>query len=106
MLITQAEQHIEAGKEADIVYSEKGKVSVNQYTVEEAPEKVSFNQLIVPKGKSSKLLLADGTSLHINAGTKVIYPSTFSGKTREISKSSPVVSAIATFRGRIYFLLI
>lgn len=84
MLITQAEQHIEAGKEADIVYSEKGKVSVNQYIVEEAPEKVNFNQLIVPKGKSSKLLLADGTSLHINAGTKVIYPSTFSGKTREI----------------------
>lgn len=84
LLITHAEQRIEAGKNAQIVYSEKGQASVNQRQVEEAPQKVEYNQLIVPKGKSSQLLLADGTSLHVNAGTKVVYPSVFTGKTREI----------------------
>ena len=70
--------------EQAIAYSEKGKVSVNQRQVEEAPQKLEYNQLIVPKGKSSQLLLADGTSLYVNAGTKVVYPSVFAGKTREI----------------------
>ena len=27
---------------------------------------------------------ADGTSLYVNAGTKVVYPSVFEGKSREI----------------------
>lgn len=84
LLITHAEQRIEAGKDAQITYSQKGKLSVNQQQVEEAPQKLEYNRLIVPKGKSSKLLLADGTSLHVNAGTKVVYPSVFTGKTREI----------------------
>ena len=84
LLITHAEQRIEAGKNARIVYSEKGEASVNRQQVEAAPQKVEYNQLIVPKGKSSHLLLADGTSLHVNAGTKVVYPSVFTGKTREI----------------------
>lgn len=84
LLITHAEQRIEAGKDACIAYSQEGKVSVNQHQVEEAPKKLEYNQLIVPKGKSSQLLLADGTSLYVNAGTKVVYPSIFTGKTREI----------------------
>lgn len=84
LLITHSEQRIEAGKSARIVYSEEGKASVNQQQVEESPQKAEYNQLIVPKGKSSRLLLADGTSLHINAGTKVVYPSIFTGKNREI----------------------
>ena len=84
LLITHAQQRIEAGKEARITYSQQGEASVNQRQVEAAPQKTEFNQLIVPKGKSSQLLLADGTSLHVNAGTKVIYPSVFNGKYREI----------------------
>ena len=84
LFITHAEQRIEAGKEARITYSQQGEVSVNQRQVEAAPQKTEYNHLIVPKGKFSQLLLADGTSLHVNAGTKVIYPSVFTGKYREI----------------------
>lgn len=84
LLITHAKQRIEADKEARITYSQQGEAWVNQRQVETAPQKMEYNQLIVPKGKSSQLLLADGTSLHVNAGTKVIYPSVFTGKYREI----------------------
>lgn len=84
LLITQAQQRIEAGENAHISYSQSGKASVNQQHVEDAPQKVEYNQLIVPKGKSSYLVLADGTSLHVNAGTKLLYPSVFSEKYRQI----------------------
>ncbi len=84
LLITYADQHIKVGKDAQITYSKKGKVSVNQCYVEEASKKLEYNRLIVPHGQTSRLLLADGTSLRVNAGTKVVYPSCFTGKTREI----------------------
>ncbi|GAB6009858.1 FecR family protein [Dysgonomonas reticulitermitis] len=47
-------------------------------------ELATYNQLIVPKGKRSKLTLSDGTRLVVNAGTRVIYPVEFSEKEREI----------------------
>lgn len=43
------------------------------------------NKLIVPYGKRSTLILADGSKVHLNSGTKMEFPGTFSGKKREIS---------------------
>lgn len=84
LLITHSQQRIATDKGARICYSQKGEASVNEQQVESKPQKTEYNQLIVPKGKSSQLLLADGTSLYVNAGTKVLYPSVFDGKYREI----------------------
>ncbi|MEN6589276.1 MAG: FecR domain-containing protein [Proteiniphilum sp.] len=44
-----------------------------------------INRLIVPFGKRSSLLLADGSMVYVNSGTELEFPSAFSGKTREIS---------------------
>ena len=84
LLITHAQQRIEVDKGARISYSQEGEASVNEQQVESKPQKTEYNQLIVPKGKTSRLVLADGTSLYVNAGTKVVYPSVFEGKSREI----------------------
>ena len=43
-----------------------------------------FNQLIIPKGKRTRLTLADGTHLWANSGTRVVYPSHFEKNRREI----------------------
>jgi hypothetical protein len=43
-----------------------------------------YNRLIVPKGKRSRLMLSDGSTLHVNSGTEVIYPNRFTGNRREI----------------------
>lgn len=40
---------------------------------------IDLNKLVVPKGKRSSLLLADGSIIWINSGTTVEFPSTFSG---------------------------
>lgn len=86
---------------ADVKYDHTGEVMVNSQTVttggkgknvakeekkEKATEKtvIAYNQLIVPKGKHSTLLLSDGTKLWINAGSHVIFPVAFEGDKREI----------------------
>lgn len=43
-----------------------------------------MNQLIIPYGNRSRVLLSDGTTVWLNAGSRLIYPSKFTGKRREI----------------------
>ncbi len=68
--------------ETNIVYDSTD-IKIAQKEVSKK-ESAAYNQLIVPKGKRSKLTLSDGTKLVVNAGTRVIYPIEFSKKEREI----------------------
>lgn len=50
------------------------------------------NELIIPRGGENTVVLADGTTVHLNAGSKLIYPARFVGKRR-----------IVTLEGEAYF---
>lgn len=70
---------------AHIEYSKEGHIQINtQKEVIRENKQEDYNQLWVPKGKRSTLLLSDGTKLWLNAQTRVIYPNRFSGSSREI----------------------
>lgn len=43
-----------------------------------------LNQVVVPFGQRHKILLSDGTLVQLNAGSKLTFPASFSGKTREV----------------------
>lgn len=43
-----------------------------------------FNTLIVPYGKRSVLTLADGTRIWLNSGSRLVYPSHFDARRREV----------------------
>lgn len=43
-----------------------------------------FNQLVVPYGRRSTVLLADGTQVRLNSGSRLVYPSQFSENKREV----------------------
>ncbi len=45
---------------------------------------VIYNTLLVPFGKRSKIKLSDGSIVWLNSGSKLIYPSVFAGKEREV----------------------
>jgi Leucine-rich repeat (LRR) protein len=47
-------------------------------------EVATFNQLIIPHGKRSILILDDGTKIWVNAGSKLVYPAEFEKEKREI----------------------
>lgn len=78
-------------KNANIQYTEKGEILVNsdilekEYHTSESfsqNEPETYNQLIVPKGQQSSLILSDGTKIWVNAGSRLIYPPLFTKKER------------------------
>lgn len=73
--------------DANISYSENGIITINADTINQGnmdDEDIVFNQLIIPKGKRTQLLLADGTRMWVNSGTRIVYPSRFEKHKREI----------------------
>lgn len=53
------------------------------------------NKLIVPYGKRSNLILADGSKIQLNSGTQMEFPSHFSGESREISVVGEIYIEVA-----------
>ncbi|MDR1502078.1 MAG: FecR domain-containing protein [Prevotella sp.] len=68
--------------ESDIVYDSTG-IKVSKESISKK-ESAIYNQLLVPRGKRSKLTLTDGTMMYVNSGTRVIYPIEFTEDKREI----------------------
>lgn len=54
------------------------------YSSSDTAREVKHNTLIVPKGTSFHLILCDGTRVWLNADSKITYPVTFTGNTREV----------------------
>jgi hypothetical protein len=98
-------------------YQNDGKLVVNNdtlATVAEKPEtELAMNQLIIPYGKTSELLLPDGTKVFLNAGSRLVYPERFSKRTREVflsgeaffdvkhDKEHPFIVQIEDFRVKV-----
>lgn len=60
----------------------------------------SMATLIVPPGKDYKLKLPDGTSIQLNADSKIRFPITFNGPTREVTISGEAYLQVAEDAGR------
>ncbi len=73
-------------KESKVQYTKNGRaVSVNDTTkFGQGNTDKGYNQLIVPYGKRSTLLLSDGTKVWLNSGSRLVYAPVFSGKYREV----------------------
>lgn len=88
-------------KKADIVLQQDGEILVNSKKLKERVEQpeeetaISYNQLIVPMGRHSSLTLSDGTKMHINSGSKVVFPQQFKKKEREIFVDGEVYLEVA-----------
>lgn len=85
-LMISADKVITVKKGATVAYSSDGEITIDGEKIigTHQDETNTYNQLIVPKGKTSRLVLADGSSMHINAGTKVVFPRHFKEDQREI----------------------
>jgi transmembrane sensor len=49
-----------------------------------ASDKLTMNEVVIPFGKKSQLLLEDGTKVWINAGSRMAFPTKFTGNKREV----------------------
>tara|TARA_R110002033_G_scaffold98450_2_gene146682 strand:+ start:1095 stop:2228 length:1134 start_codon:yes stop_codon:yes gene_type:complete len=73
--ITNESGNVIAIQQGDVLKYQKDKNSTD----------LVYNELKVPKGKTFKLVLSDGTQIHLNADTNIRFPVNFiSGKNREV----------------------
>jgi hypothetical protein len=87
VLITASGENLNLKKTSSSVdYTKTGTVVLNNDSVLKtvAEDSKAMNQLIIPYGNQSKLTLADNTVVWLNAGSRLVYPTAFSGKTREV----------------------
>jgi len=73
-------------KHSTIQYSTDGSgILVNDTAgITQTDSKDAVNQLIVPFGKRSYIVLSDETKVWLNSGSKLTFPPVFRGKTREV----------------------
>lgn len=92
--------------DASIQYAKKGDIKVNAKTLKSAVNEKedstepAYNQLIVPVGKRSNLIFADGTQMWVNAGTRVVYPVEFDKEKREIFVDGEVFLQVSPDKNR------
>lgn len=83
-ILADHRQMADVDNDVTIDYSKSERqVKLGEKTIDK-PENIKFHQLVVPKGKHTRLILADGSMLHVNAATRVVYPDKFSNGRREI----------------------
>lgn len=69
-------------------YTHSGLILLNRDSliqIGEEHKEPEINQLIIPYGNRSVITLSDNTVVTLNAGSRLIFPSFFNGKTREVS---------------------
>lgn len=95
-LIVNNDNEIKIVSDSVHIKNTQGGVHVNNdLVVEKDLDKVNYLQLIVPRGKRSKIDLIDGSFIIVNAGTRVIYPDRFIGNKREIYVDGEIYARIA-----------
>ncbi len=71
--------------ESDIVFSKDGtqvKVDGKKHYNIEKQEKPTYNQIVVPYGRKTKIILPDSSQVWLNSGSRLVYSTRFDEKTR------------------------
>jgi transmembrane sensor len=89
LIIGDDEQIALNSGESELEYSKEGKIILNkEQTIKKESESKNeppeMNTLIIPYGNRSVITLSDGSRVWVNAGSRLVYPSKFVDKTREV----------------------
>nr|WP_302831620.1 FecR domain-containing protein [uncultured Bacteroides sp.] len=102
-LVVSEKKKIEIANNSQVAYSATGQVQVNSDKLDDSAasekkveeDKEEYNQIIVPKGRRSMIVLADNSKIWINSGSKVIYPRAFKEGKRQIFVEGEVYLKVA-----------
>jgi ferric-dicitrate binding protein FerR (iron transport regulator) len=67
-------------------------------------EGVKFHTVVVPRGGEYELLLADGTRVWMNSGSRVTFPTRFTGATREVEMQGEACFDVARRDGQPFIV--
>jgi transmembrane sensor len=72
---------IALGKDQKITIDNEKVIDLNKTS---QPDDSKMNEVVVPFGKKTQLTLEDGTKVWLNAGSRMAFPTKFTGKKREV----------------------
>jgi hypothetical protein len=88
LIRSNGENLILSSQRSVVSYQKTGELIINEDTLKpvNTDRKIvnTINQLIIPYGKTSEILLPDGTKVFLNAGSRLAYPDQFTGDIREV----------------------
>ncbi len=88
LILNSGQQLGISNTKSTVKYTRLGEVIVNDNdtlaTSKTAENATALNQLIVPFGKRSKVSLSDGSVVHLNAGSRFVFPEKFNGNDRKV----------------------
>lgn len=86
-IASEGNSFIHMNSENEVIYSER-----NPNQIKAASR---MNTMRTPRGAEYRLTLADGTKVWLNAASSITFPTSFSGKTRDVSISGEVYFEVA-----------
>jgi hypothetical protein len=111
LILSEDRQMSVEGKNAEIEYDRQGAITVTtdnhsyaDNNESDQMDKQTFNQLIVPPGKRSKLTLSDGSEMWVNAGTQVVYPTVFEPNNRTIFVDGEIYLSVVPDKNRPFIV--
>lgn len=97
--IKKADPNITVLKDQNAIQVDNDSVMANQPHLDRATQEVRFNEMIVPFGKKTRLLLSDGTKVWLNAGSRLAFPQNFEAGTREVFLEGEAIFDVAKRSG-------
>lgn len=82
--LKKTESKIEVLKGQDAIQINNDQIVENQASNDKTIIESKLNEVIIPFGKKSKLILEDGTTVWLNAGSRFAFPQKFNEKKREV----------------------
>ena len=97
-------------KETRIQQTASGELTINNDTVLLKEKEVksgepAMAQVVIPYGKRSQIILADGTKIWLNAGSSLSYPVRFTGNSREVYLSGEAFFEVSTDRSKPFYVI-
>lgn len=78
--LARSESNVTVLKGQNSIQINNDTIVENRSPIEKTTNEIIFNEVIIPFGKKSKLILEDGTKIWLNAGSHFAFPQKFEGK--------------------------
>ncbi len=105
-LVLTGEETITVTDSSTIAYNASGStIRVNNKQLDQKSSlEPQYNTVLVPYGKRAHLSLADGTLVWLNSGSKLIYPTAFNTKSREVFLEGEGIFDVAHNAAKPFFV--
>ena len=106
LILANGKKVLIQSKESKVKYSEDGSGIIvdDSASIAQSVSNEGLNQLIVPYGKRSYIVLSEGTRVWINSGSKLTFPPVFKGNTREVCLEGEALFEVAKNKEKPFYV--